>query len=396
VVPQGGLTGLVQGASSTVTDIIVSLERMNAIEEVDGRNRTMTVQAGVTLQSAQSAAEAADLFLPLDLAARGSCTIGGNIATNAGGNRVIRYGMARDCVLGLEAVLADGRVLSSMNRMVKNNAGYDLKQLFIGSEGTLGIVARAVLRLRERPASQIVCLAAASDFDAVAALLKHMDHGLGGGLSAFEVMWREYYETVTAHIGENSPPLRWGLPCYVLMEMLGADAQADERRFEEVLEQALALGLVVDAVIAKSKAEADRIWATRDRSENVERAAGPTIGFDVSLPIAAMRDYVATVRAGLAAVRPGVDCYVFGHVGDGNLHFMIPGAPDDLEARERTESVVYGRLQGLDGSISAEHGIGLEKKSYLPLSRSTQEMALMRALKSALDPAGILNPGKIF
>ncbi len=396
VVPQAGLTGLVQGTITCPDDLILSMERMNAVLDIDTANRTMTAEAGLTLQAAQEAAEAAGLFLPLDLAARGTCTIGGNIATNAGGNRVIRYGMTRENILGLEAVLADGTVLSSMNRMIKNNAGYDLKHLFIGSEGTLGVVTRAVLRLREQPQSQLAALAALDSFDAIASFLKHMDRMLGGGLSAFEVMWREFYEAVSSVVRPQGPPLATGHAFYVVVEFLGADETADRQRFESALEHAFEAEMIADAVLASSRAQALEIWDIRDQSEHVEDVAGPTITFDVSLPIGAMEAYVAQVQTDLAAQGRNPGCFTFGHLGDGNLHFMVPAARDSEADRLSVEQVVYGHLRSLKGSVSAEHGIGLEKKAWLNHSRSPEELQVMRTLKHALDPKGILNPGKVF
>jgi FAD/FMN-containing dehydrogenase len=304
--------------------------------------------------------------------------------------------MTRENILGLEAVLADGTVLSSMNRMIKNNAGYDLKHLFIGSEGTLGIVTRAVLRLREQPQSQLTALAALDSFDAIARFLKHMDRAVGGGLSAFEVMWRDFYEAVAAVVRPNGPPLPFGRAYYVVVEFLGADEDADRRRFEVALEQAFEAVLLADAVLASSSAQAREIWDIRDQSEHVESASGPTVTFDVSLPIGAMEAYVAKVQGELAAQgrRPG--CFVFGHLGDGNLHFMVPAEPGSDADRHAVEAVVYGHLEALRGSVSAEHGIGLEKKAWLGHSRSPEELAVMRTLKRALDPKGILNPGKVF
>lgn len=393
VVTQGGLTGLVHGADSTSDHVILSLERMNAIEEIDPLQRVAVVQAGVTLQALQEALERHDLAFPLDLGARGSATIGGNVATNAGGNRVIRYGMTRAMVLGVEAVLADGTVVSSLNRMIKNNAGYDLKQLFIGSEGTLGVITRVVLRLAERPRSQDVAFVSLAGFDAVTGFLKHMDRALGGTLSAFEVMWREFYELVTTPPAASAPPLAHGSPYYVLVEALGADQQHDSARFVAALEAASEAGLITDAVIASSERECAAIWAMRDDVMQVARHGWP-FTFDVSLPIVAMQDYVARVRAALAERWPAHHCWVFGHLGDGNLHLAIQTG--NAENRGAVERIVYEPLAAIGGSVSAEHGVGLEKKPYLHLSRSPEEIALMRVLKNALDPANLLNPGKIF
>lgn len=394
VVTHGGLTGLVNGGASRPDDIVLSLERMNRIEEIDPVGRTMTVQAGALLQTVQEAAEAAGLMFPLDLGARGSCTIGGNIATNAGGCRVIRYGMTRDLVLGLEAVLADGTVVSSLNRMIKNNSGYDLKQLFIGAEGTLGVVSRAVLRLRERPAAENTALAAAGSLDAVAALLRATERSLGGGLASFEVMWREFYAKMSALAAPGAAPLAADHPYYVLIEELTNEDGAG--RLQETLEGALGDGLVVDAVVAKSSAERAAIWRIRDETGLLYDCYRAANSFDVSLPIGEMEGYVAAVRAGIAEAFPESAVYVFGHLGDGNLHLLVGGESLDADDFHAIEEIVYRPLVSVRGSISAEHGIGLKKKAYLGLSRSTAEIALMRTLKQALDPRGILNPGKIF
>ena len=393
VVTHGGLTGLVHGADSTPEHVVLSLERMNAIEEIDPLQRVAVAQAGVKLQQMQEAATAHGLLFPLDLGARGSATLGGNAATNAGGNRVIRYGMMRSMVLGLEAGLADGTGVSSLNRMLKNNAGYDLKHLFIGSEGTLAVITRLVLRLAERPRSQDVAFVSLNSFDAVAAFLKHMDSTLGGTLSAFEVMWREFYELVTTPPAASVPPLPHGQPYYVLVESLGAEQDQDSARFLAALEKASEAGLIADAVVASSDRERAAIWAIRDDVMQLSRNGRP-FTFDVSLPIAAMENYIATVRGALAARLPEHRCWVFGHLGDGNLHLSIfTGNEAD---RAEVERMVYEPLAVIGGSVSAEHGVGLEKKPYLPLCRSAEEIALMRTLKQTLDPNNILNPGNIF
>ena len=394
VVTHGGLTGLVHGADAGPEDLILSLERMNAIEEIDPLQRVAVVQAGVTLQALQEAVEKLELAFPLDLGARGSATLGGNAATNAGGNRVIRYGMMRDMVLGVEAVLADGSVVSSLNRMIKNNAGYDLKQLFIGSEGTLGVITRLVLRLRERPRSQNVAFVAIDGFGQLSAFLKHMDSTLGGGLSAFEAMWREFYELVTTAPAKSAPPLPHGHAYYTLVESLGADQTLDAARLEAALEAALQLGLIADAAVARSERERAAIWALRDDVMQVARFGTPII-FDVSLPIAAMEAYVAAIRAALGARWPRHHCWVFGHLGDGNLHLAISPGEANADARAEVERIVYAPLAKIGGSVSAEHGVGLEKKPYLHLCRNEAEIALMRTLKHSFDPNNILNPGKI-
>ena len=287
VIAHGGLTGLVESAITSPDDIALSFERMNQIEEINTTERTITVQSGTILQTVQEAAENAGLFYPLDVGGRGSCTIGGNIATNAGGNRVIRYGMARDMVLGLEAVLADGTIVSSMNHMIKNNAGYDLKQLFIGTEGSLGIVTRVVLRLREQPRSNETMLVAVDAFDKLPVLLKKLDGKLGGTLSAFEVLWNNYYRLVTTEPAKQRPPLDQDYPYYVLIEAMGGDPEKDKARVESALEEAFEAGLVEDAVLAQSEAQRNEMWAIRDDVEQTMRYE-PCYVYDVSLRISDM------------------------------------------------------------------------------------------------------------
>jgi FAD/FMN-containing dehydrogenase len=395
IVTHGGLTGLVGGALTRPDDIVLSLERMNKIEEVHRTDRTMLVQAGAVLQTVQETAEQHGLFFPLDLGGRGSATIGGNISTNAGGNRVIRYGMARDNVLGLEAVLADGTVVSSLNRMIKNNAGYDLKQLFIGTEGSLGIVTRAVLRLREKPRSEETLFVAIDDFHKLSEFLQTMDGALGGTLSAFEVMWNNFYCAVTTEPARNQPPLPQTYPYYVLVEAMGGDPEKDHDRIEVALADAYEKGLIADAVVAQSDAQRQQIWAMRDDVSQLFRFA-PIFTFDVSLRISLMEQYVKEVNERLERHYPGVKNFTFGHMGDGNLHFVVAVGAGGEEHHHRVERCIYEPLEAIGGSVSAEHGVGLEKKPYLGLSRSSAEIGLMRTLKKALDPKGILNPGKIF
>ena len=390
----GGKTGLVEGCRADGA-LALSLERMNLIEAIDPVAGVMTVQAGCVLQAACEAAEAEGLLLPLDLGARGSATIGGNISTNAGGNRVIRYGMMRELVLGLEAVLADGTVVSSMNRLIKNNTGYDLKQLFIGSEGTLGIVTRAVLRLQPLPASQNVAFLGVGAFAQLPRLLRRLQGGLGGALTAFEVMWDDFYQLVTTEPARGRPVLGARYPYYVLVEASGADPADLEARLEAALAGALEAGDADDAVIAKSKAESAQIWALRDDVAQTGRNR-PIFTFDVSLGVSDMEAYVAGLRQTLASRWAAPTCVVFGHLNDGNLHVIVGVGASDRETRHAVEEIVYAPLAPIGGSISAEHGIGLQKRAFLPLSRSPAELALMRTLKQALDPKGILNPGKIF
>jgi FAD/FMN-containing dehydrogenase len=396
VVPAGGMTGLVHGTDCMASDIQISLERMRGIEAIDPVGRTMTIQAGSPVQAAQEAAEAIGLKFAVDWGGRGTATIGGGISTNAGGNSVVRYGMMRDNILGVEAVLADGTVISSMNTLLKNNAAYDLKQLFIGSEGTLGIITRAVLKLQPAPLSTNTALLALDSFAAVQSLFVAMGQQLGSGLTAFEVMWASFYEPLAVHSRRHVPPLPGGHSHYVLLELSGNDPERDAEHFENVLGQCLEQGLAADAVIAASQAQADGMWKIRDDIEGLFGIIAPSINFDVSLPIVAMDGYVAAVTA---AVRSewgeAAQLVVFGHIGDGNLHIIIGPRPFDEAAKHKVEGMVYGLLTPHNGSISAEHGIGLEKRDWLHVTRSPQEIALMRTIKAALDPKGILNPGKV-
>ncbi len=396
VVTHGGLTGLVNGAKAGNDDIVLSLERMKSFEPVDTVNRTITVEAGIPLQKVQEAAEQADLLFPLDLGARGSCTIGGNIATNAGGNSVIRYGMIRDQVLGVEAVLADGTIISSLNGVIKNNTGYDLKQLFIGSEGTLGVVTRAVLRLRPLPRSCNTALVAIDDFEKLGQFLGQMDSALGGTLSAFEVLWNDFYTLIVAESGRHGLPLQADHGFYVLLESTGGHEESDKTRFESALEEAFESELIVDAVIAQSRQQRHDLWAIRDDIEYMTRELTPAIVFDISLGIPLMDEYAREVRQQLSAKWPESRMLVFGHLGDGNIHLVLTVGSDEPEDVHTVETIVYEALARRQGIISAEHGIGLDKREYLKHSRSEDEIALMKTLKMALDPKGILNPGKIF
>jgi len=389
VVVQGGLTGVVQGAVSTPNDVIISLERMNVVESVDEIDGVAVVQAGGVLQVVQAHLADKNFLFPLDLGARGSCTIGGTVATNAGGINVLRYGMMRQLVLGLEAVLADGTIISSMNQMLKNNTGYDLKQLFIGSEGTLGIVTRVVVRLFPIPQSRQTALFSTESFDAVVRMLKLMQSDLAGTLSAYEVMWNRYFHSVTQP-GGHSTPMSRDYPFYVLAEAEGADPAADNKRFQKLLEDGLASGDIVDAVLPKSESERSALWTIREEFDPVL----PAYLYDVSLPIKQMSPYVDKLETKLSAWRPDAECLVFGHIADGNLHIFVRPYEDGVH-HDKSDEIVYGCLEGLSGSISAEHGIGIEKKRWLGDSRNDNEIQMMKSLKHLLDPKNILNPGKV-
>ena len=392
VVVQGGMSGWVRATETKRGEIALSLERMAAIEEIDPVNRTATVQAGVILDTLENALESHGLTFPLDLGGRGSCQLGGNASTNAGGMRVIRYGMMREQVLGVEAVLADGRIISSLNLMIKNNTGYDLKQLFIGSEGTLGVITRLVLRLRERPSSSNTAIVCASSFDQMVNLLRFVDQSFGGLLSAFELIDNSFYRVNTG-AGKHAPPLPTDQPYYAIIEMLGSQQERDTELFETVLGEAGERGYFDDAILARSEAQRQQIWEIREDLEHVVRDFQPFYAFDVSLPVGEMQDYIAAVTARLKSRWPDGKIAFLGHMGDGNLHIAIgAGGGED---RHGVEACVYEPLRPINGSISAEHGIGLEKKPWLDVSRSADERGLMAEIKRLLDPGNILNPGKI-
>lgn len=396
VVPWGGNTGLVLGTHAPQDEIILSTERMAGIEDVDTAGCTMTVQSGAPLQTVQERAEADGLYFPLDFPARGTATIGGAISTNAGGNSVIRYGMTREQVLGLEVVLADGTVMSSMNNMLKNNAGYDLKQLFIGTEGTLGLVTRAVLRLRPALKSQNTALVALDQYDKVPVLLGHLGATLGGTLNAFEVLWADFYDLILQSSDKHAAPVEQKYPFYVLAESRGGDQEADTERFIGSLGAALDGDLIADAAIASDSRQRDAMWAIRDDIQSMTAALFPPIVFDISVPILDANTYVEGVRRKLEQRWPGVARTVtFGHLGDSNIHFVMTiGSHEPQEVGEAMK-IVYSELEPFGGSVSAEHGIGLEKKPFLGITRSPIEIGLMKQLKQALDPKNILNPGKV-
>jgi FAD/FMN-containing dehydrogenase len=395
-VPQGGLTGLCRGASPEAGWVAISLERMTGIEEIDADAATMTVKAGTPLETIQKAADEAGFFFPLDLGARGSCAIGGNLSTNAGGNRVIRYGMTRELVLGLEAVLPDGTIITNLNKLMKNNAGYDLKHLFIGSEGTLGIITRVVLRLFPKPRSTMAALCALKDYAAVLALLGAARSSLGPLLSAFEVMWPDYWDVITARAGVR-PPIAAGKSLYVLVEAQGTDESVDAPRFESWLEDLMERGMLVDAAVAQSLAQTQAFWQVRDICAEFGQVLGAHISYDIGLAVARMDEFVTRCKAALAAGIGGCESVYYGHIGDGNLHLVawVGGLSVEQQPKEAMDAIVYGLVREMGGSVSAEHGIGTLKKKWLGHARSEAEIALMRTLKAALDPDHLLNPGKV-
>ena len=393
VVVQGGRTGLCGGACPFEGEIALSTERLNAIESLDEHDLTLTAQAGVTLQNVQQAAASAGLDFPLDFGARGSCVVGGFLSTNAGGNSVIRYGVTRNLVLGLEAVLADGTIVSSMNRMLKNSTGYDLKQLFIGSEGTLGVVTRAVLRLFPQQRDVATAWVGVASFDSVVRLLRDARAQLEGGPSAFEVMWNEYVGAALRHLVQLNPPLGAPAPFHVLLEYSSPTSGASAA-LERLLETAIERGDATDAVLTKSERETDQLWRIRDGASEIMQSLKVPLTFDVSMPLERMPAYVQAVNRTMHDAFPGAPIYYFGHLGDGTLHMLIEGG--DPARKDEIIGRVLEPLKEIGGAVSAEHGIGRAKKAFLSLTRTEIEIDLMRTLKAKLDPNGILNRGRVF
>lgn len=392
VVPYGGLTNLVQGCATTPADIALSFQKMNQIEEVDKTDHTMTAQAGVTMQQAQERAEAEDLFFPVDIGARGTCMVGGNVSTNAGGTKVIRHGMMRDSVLGLEVVLADGTILDSMNRFLKNNSGFDLKQLFIGTEGVLGLITRIVFRLDVLPKSHNVAFLACTDYAKVVDVFKRAKQSLGGALCGFEVMWDNFVHQVVEPIGSLRAPVAPEYPFYIIIESMGAQQHTDDAAFETAMFELMESELVADGMIAKSAGERAEIWSIR---HEVEWVVSEAFVFDVSLPIEAANDYVNEITRRVQADISDARIAAFGHLGDNNIHISVLTGNRSAQNAARAQKHVYESLLPYRGAISAEHGIGLEKREWLSISRTAAEIELMKTLKRTLDPGNILNPGKV-
>jgi FAD/FMN-containing dehydrogenase len=392
VVPYGGLTNLVQGCVTTAEDVALSFEKMNCIEDVDTVGNTMTVQAGVTMQAAQERAEQESLFFPVDIGARGTCMVGGNVSTNAGGTKVIRHGMIRDSVLGLEVVLADGTIIDSMNHFLKNNSGFDLKQMFIGTEGVLGLITRIVFRLEVLSRSHNVALVACDDYAQVLAVLNRARQGLGSTFCGFEVMWDSFFGEVVEPVGKLPAPIAAGHAFNVIIESMGTTPGADDDAFEAVLTEMFESGLIVDGAVAKSASERDAIWAIRHEVEWVVRDA---FVFDVSLPTTSVAEYVDAITRKITCDFADAKVVAFGHLGDNNIHISVLAILRSEANARLVEKHIYESLRPYRGAISAEHGIGLEKKHYLSISRTGAEIDLMKVLKRTLDPKNILNPGKV-
>ncbi|MBI1244320.1 MAG: FAD-binding protein [Alphaproteobacteria bacterium] len=403
VIPQGGNTGLVGGSTPTPAgnEIVLSLSRMNRIRGLDAANDTISVDAGCILAEIQKAAAAVDRQFALSLAAEGTCQIGGNLSTNAGGINVLRFGMAREQVLGLEVVLADGRILSTMNALRKDNTGYDLKQIFIGAEGTLGVITGAVLKLQPAPRETSTCLVAVSSPAAAIELLGRAKTGSGGNCVAFELTHRRLLDFVFAHIPETADPLGRPYEWYVLAEFAAGDmGGALMAMVEGLLERAFEDGLALDATIAASEAQRRALWRLRESMTEAQKPEGGSIKHDIAVPVSAVPEFLEKARVACEALVPGCRVCAFGHAGDGNIHFNVsqPVGADRAGFLARWHDMnhaVHEIVASMGGSISAEHGIGRLKRDELPFYKDAVAIDLMRAMKRAFDPNGILNPGRV-
>ncbi len=403
IVPQGGNTGLVGGGvpDASGTQVLLSLGRMRQVRAIDTANLTMTVDAGCVLQSVQEAAEAAGLLFPLSLAAEGSCTIGGNLASNAGGTQVLRYGNARELCLGLEVVTAGGEVWDGLSGLRKDNTGYDLRDLFIGSEGTLGIITGATLKLFPQPVAVMTALAACDSLDHCVQLLGLAQARLGAGLTGFEVMGRFALELVARHFPQLQQPMP-PAPWMVLLEQSDSEGEAHARAlFESLLEQALEQGLITDAAVAESSAQSHALWHLRESIPLAQAEEGLNIKHDIALPVSRIPAFVGATDEALRTGFPGVRLVNFGHLGDGNLHYNVQ-APEGMAAADflsqhehAVNTLVYDAVQAHGGSFSAEHGIGSLKRDELAQRKSPVALQLMKAVKRALDPHNLLNPGRV-
>jgi FAD/FMN-containing dehydrogenase len=404
IVPQGGNTGLVVGSvpDESGTQVLLSLSRMNTVRALDAANLTLTVEAGCVLQAVQQAAEQAGLLFPLSLAAEGSCTIGGNLATNAGGTQVLRYGNARDLCLGLEVVTAQGAVWHGLSGLRKDNTGYNLRDLFIGSEGTLGIITAATLKLFPQPLARLTAWAAMPSLDAAVALLGLAQRQLGAGLTGFEVMGQFALSLVDKHFPALRVPLWREGPYCVLLENSDSESEEHARtQFERLLESALEQGLVSDAVVAESLAQARGLWHIRESIPLAQAQEGLNIKHDISIPVSRIPAFCEETDALLAREIPGVRLVNFGHLGDGNLHYNVQ-APEHTDAatflrtqESQVNHLVFDAVSRYDGSISAEHGVGSLKVDCLPKYKDPVALALMRTIKQALDPLNTMNPGRV-
>jgi FAD/FMN-containing dehydrogenase len=401
IVPQSGNTGLVGGQIPTGPEILLSLNRLNQVRQIDSANSTITVEAGIILENLQNLADQNDRLFPLSLASEGSAQIGGLLSTNAGGNAVLRYGPMRDLVLGLEVVTPQGEIWNGLTGLRKDNTGYDLKQLFIGAEGTLGIITAATLKLFPKPVETATALVAIRDIEAAIELLALARKESGDQVSAFELLPLIGLKFVTEHIPNTRPPLSEEHDWHILLEYSSSSSTGMLRSsLETVLEQAYEAGLVLDAALAESEKQRAELWMLRESLPEAQKSEGVSLKHDISVPVSAIPKFMAQALAEVSSAVPGIRPVPFGHIGDGNIHFNLSepsGGNSDRFAGKRTKisQIVHDIVQSLNGSISAEHGIGIAKRDEMLTRKSSTEVEMMRSVKKALDPQGIMNPGKL-
>jgi FAD/FMN-containing dehydrogenase len=395
IIVHGGLTNLVGSTISSKTQVVISLEKMNRVIEVDESAKTITCESGVIIEDIINTVKDKNLLLPLNFGARGSAQIGGAVSTNAGGLRVFKYGMTRNLVMGIEAVLPDGTVISSLKKLMKDNSGYDLKQLFIGSEGTLGIVTKVVLRLYRLPKTRYTSLAVSNNYQDVLNLLKIMEDKISSNLTGYELLWNDTYKQMVSDKTLYNKYLPDNYKYYVFIEYMGGDFENDYNLFESIILDCINKGVIDDAVIGKDDKEQVNIWGIREDVAVLADERKFEQQFDISIPVPLIGEIIDKISKELKDCEGVKTIFPFGHVADGNIHFIIGKDSDDNDLKSQINDIIYNNTQQVNGSISAEHGIGLDKKKYLIKSRSEDEIELMRLLKKSIDPKNILNPGRV-
>ena len=395
VVVHGGLTNLVGGTQTQADQLVVSLEKMNRVDAVDPNNRTISAEAGAILENVLQTAENQDLFLPLSFGARGSAQVGGIISTNAGGLRVFRYGMTRNWVLGLEVVLPDGTIIENLKTLRKDNSGIDLKHLFIGAEGILGIVTKAVFRLIEKPQTRHSAILTTNDFSKLLQTLRYFDQTLGARLTGFELLWKNTFHTMTAEDTHYQSPLQTVEDYVIFVEVLGKDSSRDLQDLQDACAHGFDQNWITDASFFDAAAAQDQCWKIREDVAALEVHAPYNQHFDISIPIDQIGNIINDIIQQLQSLDQVLGVYPFGHVADGNMHLIVGKQNDSTKLTQQINEIVYQPLAAVKGSVSAEHGIGLDKKPYLHLSRTQDEIHIMKGLKQLFDPKNILNPGRI-
>ena len=396
VIIHGGLTNLVGSTKSNKSQVVLSLEKMNSIIEIDEKGKTLTCESGVIIEDIINAARTKNLLLPLNFGARGSAQIGGAVSTNAGGLRVFKYGMTRNLVLGLEAVLPDGTIISSLKKLMKDNSGYDLKQFFIGTEGTLGVVTKVVLRLYQHPKTRYTALAVTNDYEKVLNLLNFMEEKISKNLTAFELLWNDTYKQMVSDKTIYNKYVPDNYKYYVFIEYMGGDFDNDYNTFEKVVIESIDKGIVEDAVVGRDEKEQLNIWGIREDVAVLAEEKKFDQQFDISIPVAQIGEVIDKTIEELKDCDGVKTIFPFGHVADGNIHFIIGKDSDDDNLKSKINDIIYTNTEAVEGSISAEHGIGIDKKQYLIKSRSRDEIELMKIIKKSIDPKNILNPGRVF